>query len=195
MPRSKRVESKTGIYHWINRGINQKKLFHKKDDFEFFLSLVGEHKNGEGIDIYHYCLMSNHIHLLLRSPDMKALASFSHYVQRRYAYHYCRNYKWRGQVFQRMYKSLPVEKESYLMECGRYIERNPVRANLVKKAGEYPYSSFNFYAHSKPDSIITASPMFLALSNSLKIRNEQYKAYVSDGRAYEEILDGALLGV
>src|SRR3989338_8058277 len=120
MPRRKRQLSKTGFYHWINRGINHKKIFHREKDFKKFLSLIADHKDELGIKLYHYCLMSNHVHLLLYAEDTQKLAKFSHFIQRRYTYYYCKNYKWRGQLFRRVYRSLGVDKDTYLLECGRY---------------------------------------------------------------------------
>jgi putative transposase len=195
MPRKKRIQSVTGVYHWINRGVNQKKLFHHDDDFRHFLSLAKEHKDEFGIQIYHYCLMSNHIHMLLWSDRLDVLARFSGYIQRRYAYYYCKTYHWRGQVFQRMYKSLCIDKDSYLLDCARYIERNPIRAFLVNKPEDYLYSSFTFYAFGSLNDLLTPSPAYLGLSDFENERQELYREYVIQGRAYEELVDKALLEV
>jgi len=193
MPRKPRSSSPTGVYHWINRGVNQKHLFHFKDDYQYFLRLLKEHKKEPAIEIYHYCLMPNHIHLLLKCHDKDALSRFSQMVQRRYAYYYCKMHKWRGQLFQRMYKSLPVEEDGYLLECGRYIERNPIRANLVKKPEEYLYSSYSFYAVGRESDLLTPSPGFLGMAEDEYRRRELYRDYVSEGRIYESLIDEALL--
>ena len=194
MPRRKRIPSPTGVYHWINRGVNQKKIFHVNKDYDFFLGLLAEHKDPLGIQIYHYCLMSNHVHLLLWADSPQVLAAFSQYVQRRYAYYYCKVYHWKGQVFQRMYKSLPIDKDTYLLECGRYIERNPLRAHMVERVEQYPYSSYFYYNTQPPsNSVITPSPAYLGLSDFQEERQELYANYVSSGRAYEDLVDSALL--
>ena len=193
MPRRKRTESSTGFYHWINRGVNQRKLFHKSEDFKYFLSLVSEHKNDSLIELYHYCLMNNHIHLLLKAPRIADLAKFSQYIQRRYTYYYCRVYRWKGQLFQRMYKSLPIQKDEYLLECGRYIERNPVRARLVSHAKDYPYSSYGHYAFGNKEAILVSSPAYMAIAHDDAERRRLYQEYVETSRAYEAIVDGALL--
>jgi putative transposase len=194
MPRGQRAESPTGYYHWINRGVNQKKLFHFKDDFKAFLDLVQEYKERFEIDLFHYCLMTNHIHLLIKTNDIQALFRFSYYVQRRYAYYYCKAHKWRGQVFQRMYKSLPIDKDTYLLECGRYIERNPLRAKLVKSVGEWPYSSYSFYATGQRNNLITVSPAYLEMASETPKRQSIYQEYVNQERVYENIVDQALMG-
>ncbi len=194
MPRGPRLESSTGYYHWINRGVNQKKLFHFKDDFKAFLDLVQQYKERFDVSLFHYCLMTNHSHLLIKSQDIQALFHFSYYVQRRYAYYYCKAHKWRGQVFQRMYKSIPIDKDTYLLECGRYIERNPLRAKLVKSAEQWPYSSYSFYAIGRKNDLITESPAYLEIASESIQRQALYREYVNQERAYENIVDQALIG-
>ena len=194
MPRGPRQESSTGYYHWINRGVNRKKLFHRKEDFIAFTGLIREYKAILEVDLIHYCLMSNHIHLLIRTKNLNSLFRFSYYVQRRYAYYYCKTHKWSGQVFQRMYKSLPIDKDIYLLECGRYIERNPFRAKLVKSIDEWAYSSYSFYAYGNKNDLITESPLYERLATSSARRQILYQEYVNQERVYENIVDQALMG-
>jgi putative transposase len=127
MPRKRREESQAGVYHWIVRGMNKKDLFHDERDFRRFRELLAEYKKTYSVLIFHYCLMTNHVHLLIRADGLKALSEFSHFTQRRYAYYYCKRYRWTGSVFQRGFKSLVVDRDEYLLECGRYIERNPLK--------------------------------------------------------------------
>ncbi len=193
MPRRRRQLSPTGVYHWINRGVNQKRIFHKKEDYSAFFKLLKDHKEELNILIFHYCLMTNHIHMLLQAQNLEDLAKFSYYIQRRYAYYYCKTHGWKGQVFQRMYRSLPVAKDTYLLECGRYIERNPLRAGMVQNVAEYVYSSFSFYANGSKNDLLTPSPAYLGLSNDVKERQKLYQKYVLENRIYEELVDKALL--
>ena len=194
MPRHKRIASETGFYHWINRGINQKKIFHKAGDFRCWLKLVEEHRSDYGVRLHHFCLMSNHIHLLLSCGEIRDLSRFSCMIQRRYAYYYCKTYQWHGQVFQRMFKSLPIENDSYLLECGRYIERNPVRAHLAKRPEDYLFSSFRHYAYGEELKCLEPSPAYLALGQTPVNRRERYQSYVSSERPYDKILDRVLEG-
>lgn len=153
MPRKRRQASPTGTYHWICRGIHKKDLFHRPEDYGHFKKLLKEYKESFEIVVYHYCLMKNHAHLLIYSPSLENMAKFSQLVQRRYAYYYCGKYHWIGNVFQRGYRSFLVDKDSYLLECGRYIERNPVKAHIVQDPTSYPYSSFLHYAMGIPDPV------------------------------------------
>ncbi len=195
MPRKKRQESPTGIYHWIVRGINKKKLFHSSEDFSQWRSLVLEYKALHNICIYHYCFMTNHVHMLIRAEHVYDVSKFSHFVQRCYAYYYCKSYKWAGSVFQRGYKNLPIDREEYLLECGRYIERNPLRAGMIDDVARYPHSSYPFYASDRPDDLLTISPAYLGLAGNAKDRQEIYAKYVRENRIQEEMIKKGLLTV
>ncbi len=195
MPRKRREKSSTCVYHWIVRGMNKRSLFHGEDDYECFYDLLYEYKIEYAIQIYHYCMMTNHIHLLLRTSELKRLSGFSHYVQRRYAYYYSRAYKRTGSTFQRGYRSFPINKDSYLLECGRYIERNPIRAKVVERPEDYPYTSYRFYAMGEKDKLLTFSPAFLALSDQREQRKQIYADYVCQNRVQEEMMERGLLRV
>ena len=195
MPRKKREESPTGVYHWIVRGMNKKYLFHDQEDFKRFLDLIAEYRQEFLIQIYHYCLMSNHAHLLLHVEEFEQLSQFSHYVQRRYAYYYCAKYKWTGSVFQRGYRSMVIDRDAYLLECARYIERNPVKAKLAEKPEEYLYTSYHYYGLGRADELLTASPSYLGLSNDAKTRQNIYAEYINQERIQEEMIERGLLPV
>ena len=193
MPRKPRNPSDTGVYHFINRGVNKKKLFHKEEDYLYYLALLKEHSEALGIKIFHYCLMVNHTHILLCSPDIESLSRFGHFVQRRYAYYCCKVYKWSEQVFKKRFISLPINQDSYLLDCGRYIERNPVRAKLTDSPKDYPYSSYPYYAEGKPNVLISTNPLYLDIGNTQEKRKIAYKEYVNTSRPYEQIIDEALM--
>lgn len=186
MPRKTRQESPTGIYHWITRGYLKRDIFYRKDDFEKFVALLKEYKQTYCLKIYHLCLMHNHVHLLVQAPSKGALSRFSHFVKRRYAYYYSKSYAHAGPSFEKRIIAVPVDSESYLLECGRYIERNPVRAGLAKNPADYPYSSYGWYIGLSSLEILTASPAFIGLSDDSQVRIRQYERYVSDSRPQEE---------
>ena len=185
MPRKPRQPSASGYYHFINRGVNKKKIFHEDEDFEFYKGLLKEYAEKLNLRILHYCLMANHTHLLLWSEDILFLSQFGHFIQRRYAYYYCKTYHWSEQVFRNRYMSLPVENDSYLLECGRYIERNPLDANIVKDPKEYKHSSFHYYAYGKPDNLVTQSPLYHNLGRSKEERMLVYRFNIIHSRSYE----------
>ena len=186
MPRKPRQISQTGTYHFINRGVNKKPLFHKPADYEHYLELLREYSKNLNVEIHHYCLMINHTHLLVGVEDMASLSKFGHFVQRRYAYYYCKIYHWSEQVFRKRFISLPIENEVHFLECARYIERNPLDAKIVEDLKAYLYSSYGFYAYDKPNTLITESSSYLGLSANTNERMMMYRFYVEQNRAQEK---------
>jgi putative transposase len=177
--RSSRKISPTGIYHWIVRGIHKKKIFHGREDFLYFKNLITTNKLDYQVNIYHYCLMDNHVHMLIFANDIANLSRFSQMLLRTYAYYYCKTYKWNGSVFKKRFKAIPIDKEVYLLECGRYIELNPVKAKIALKPEDYEFSSYHYYVKNLPDGLIESSPGFLGLSSDPVIRRRIYEQYVS----------------
>ena len=94
-----------------------------------------------------------------------------------------------GNLFQGRYKSPYIDKDEYLLECGRYIERNPLRAQIVDDLSQYYFSSYNFYSEDRRDDIITVNPLYEALSNDPAMRKQLYKQYLLQERPYENIID------
>ena len=182
MPRRPRQGSPTGVYHFITRGVNKKRLFHDKKDFQFYMALMLEYKEKLKIEIYHYCLMSNHTHLLVKTEDLVSLSQFGHFLQRRYAYYYCKTRHWSEQVFRSRFLSVSVDTDAYLLECGRYIERNPLEAGLVKDLRDYSYSSYLHYAYAQESPLITDSPLYQGLAEKSEERQLIYRFYISHDR-------------
>ena len=175
--------------------MNKQDLFLESRDYLHFLDLLKEYVRKYEVQVFHYCLMTNHVHLLIRCSDLERLAKFSHFIQRRYAYYYCGKYRWTGSVFRRRYKSFPIDKEIYLLECGRYIERNPLNAFLVRHPGDYPYTSFHYYAKGINDELVQPSPVYLGLSGDERERRRIYTEYVTETRVQEEMAEKGLLAV
>ena len=185
MARKPRMASKTGVYHFINRGVNKKKIFHKAEDRAFYWGLLKEYSGRFGVAIFHYCFMANHTHLLLKADELSALSKFGHFVQRRYAYYYCKTHRWSEQVFRSRFLSIPVEDDVYMLECGRYIERNALETGLVGDLATYPYSSFRYYALGRKDELVTESPLYQTMGTSKKERMGAYRFYVCQARENE----------
>ena len=189
MPRTGRSVKDDGVYHVLNRGHDRHKLFSSVQDFREFKAIMARYKKRFEFDLYHYCLMPNHFHLLLRIRRGSDLKFLMKGISQSYSFHYKRCYKLSGYLFQNRYKNIPITKDAYLMECGRYIERNPVRAGIVDNPGAYHWSSYLFYVKGKVDGIITPDPLFLELSSIEQERRAKYSEYVATSRPYEELLD------
>ena len=193
MAREAREASAYGLYHVIQRGNNRKWLFLDSEDFLQMQKLIQEYMTEYKMVLHHYCLMSNHIHLLVKAKDTKLISKMMHGVQRSYHHYYRRKRGWSGHLFQGRYKSFPIKNEEHLLECGRYIERNPVRAEMVSDAGDWEYSSYRCYAVGEGQGFVELSPAYFSLSKNEEDRQRKYRQYVAEERIYEKLMEKALL--
>jgi len=141
MPRPPRLLYADGIYHVIARGNNKMRLFHDNQDFRVYRRLWRQAKKKFGLKIARWCLMPNHIHIIVLQETLNGLPAAMHYIQQRYAKYYGKRYKWVGHVWQGRYRSKLIADDSYLFQCGQYVENNPVRAGLVQRPEDYIWSS------------------------------------------------------
>lgn len=144
MPRTKRVKSESGIYHIMLRGINQQVIFEHEEDYERFIEIVEKYKAVSGYKVFAYCLMSNHVHLIIKE-EKEEIDKIIKRIASSYVYWYNWKYYRKGHLFQDRFKSEPIEDEKYLLTAIRYIHQNPVKAGIVEKIEAYEYSSFKEY--------------------------------------------------
>jgi putative transposase len=147
MSRVARKISETGIYHIILRGVNRQIIFNDNEDFEVFLDNLLYYKPICEYKIYAYCLMNNHIHLLMKE-EKTPLANIMRRICSRYVYWYNKKYERAGNLFQDRFKSEPVETDSYLFTVHRYIHQNPFKAGIVNNVADYSYSSYKEYIYN-----------------------------------------------
>lgn len=177
MPRQNSI-SQSHIFHVINRGVLRQEIFHDAQDVGVFLDIVARYKSKFNFEVYHWCIMPNHYHLLSDYSDATLLTKSVGACQQIYAVYYHRKYKTAGKLFQGRFKSQAIEKEAYLFACGRYIERNPVRAGLVVEPWAWEWSSAAFYCLSRPDKIATVNDEFQEFYGDA----ENYKKWLQDPR-------------
>lgn len=144
MPRIAREKSKTGIYHILLRGINKGTIFEEELDNIRFIETLAKYKEKSGYKIYGYCLMNNHIHLLLKEGE-EGLGITMRRIGTSYVYWYNWKYERAGHLFQDRYRSEAVEDDAYLLTVLRYIHQNPVKAKIERACGDYKWSSYNGY--------------------------------------------------
>ncbi len=193
MPRKPRQFVDGGSYHLIARGNNRLFVFNIEGGCLFFKQLLLESKRKFRWKLSHYCLMANHVHLLGQIEcgyDLPKLMQFL-------LFEYSRWYRYRttyiGHLWQGRYKSPLVQKESYFLECGRYIERNPVRAKLVAFPEDYFWSSYRYYAFGEADSLIDEDPCYQNLGRNSAERQLHYKEFVKVDGPYDRIVDEKLI--
>ena len=144
MPRNARKISRTDTYHVIMRAVNKQQIFYDREDFLTFRRLLAHYKPICGYQLFAYCIMSNHVHLLLRTGT-EPLDRVIKHIGTAFVYWYNTKYKRVGHLFQDRYRSEAVETEAYFMIVLRYILRNPIKAGLCKLPEDYPYSSGREY--------------------------------------------------
>lgn len=144
MPRKPREKSPSGIYHVIIRGCNKQVIFEEKRDYQFFLRLLNTSRSKFNIEIYAYCLMSNHVHLLINEGDHNISKPFRH-ICTAYAMKFNKKYQRVGHLFQDRFKSKPVTNMSYFFNALAYIHRNPIEISRTTDFKTYPWSSYNEY--------------------------------------------------
>ena len=141
MPRQARRKSKTGIYHIMLRGVNQQNIFEDQEDYEKLLETIKTYKAISGYQVFAYCLMGNHFHLLLKI-EKEELDLIIRRIAGSFVYWYNWKYYRRGHLFQERFKSEPIEDEGYFFTVLRYIHQNPVKTGHEI---DYKYSSYNDY--------------------------------------------------
>jgi len=144
MPRSGRVLCESGIYHVILRGNERKDIFQFDEDKLHFLESIFLKKKEYEFILNAYCIMSNHVHLLINT-NLNDLSLIMRGIGVRFATYYNNKYQRVGHVFQDRFKSEPIQNEQYLLAVTRYIHNNPVKARVVNKPDEYKWSSFRTY--------------------------------------------------
>ena len=140
--------------HVISRSIRSLKLFNDLEDFSFFKESLLRAKQKSGFKIFHYCLMQTHFHLVVQMGDVKGFSFAVRDIKRDYVYKFHGKYKISGPIWRERYKSLLIENESYLYACGKYIEDNPVKAEMVKESINWEYSSARHYELRQDDDLI-----------------------------------------
>jgi len=144
VPRQAREKSSSGIYHIFLRGINRQNIFEDGEDNQKFLDALQRYKEISAYSLYAYCLMGNHVHLLLQ-VGIEPMAQFMRRICGSYVYWYNKKYERIGNLFQDRFKSEPVEDDAYFLTVLRYIHQNPCKAGLVKELRHYNWSSYGSY--------------------------------------------------
>ena len=179
MPRRAREKSATGIYHIMLRGIDKRDVFLDDEDRMQFIENIIKAKQVGKFELYGYCLMDNHIHMLINEGEPIGITIKRITVG--YVGWHNRKYERTGHLFQNRYTSEPVETESYLLTVLRYIHQNPVKARIVKKVEDYQWSSYYQYYHDYQgqDSFISGD-LVKAYFKTFESFNDYMNAYNDD---------------
>ncbi len=162
--------------HLIQRGNNRSATFFTADDYKRYGEVLLEASQRFGCAIHAYVLMTNHVHLLLTPGDGRGPARMMQAIGRAFVRHVNARYRRTGTLWEGRYRSTLVDSDQYLLACSRYIELNPVRAQMVEQPGQYRWSSHRHNAYGEPDDLITPHPIYEALHSDPAARKEAYRA-------------------
>lgn len=159
MPRLARGLADGHFYHVLNRGNGRQTVFHKEGDYQAFLHLLSEVNQRYPIEIYAWCLLPSHFHILVRPECGTDLSRAMQWLLTSHVRRYHRHYNSSGHVWQGRYKSFLVQGDEHLLTVARYVERNPVTAGLVKRAQEWSWSSHRERLMTTDGSIVAPLPL------------------------------------
>ena len=179
MPRIARTAPKANIYHIFTRGNNRQNIFREESDYKKYIDILLKYKDTYHFKLYHYVLMSNHVHLVMEVAEHGGdLSQIMKGINLSYVQYYKSRYEHIGHFWQDRYKSIIISKDTYLLACGSYVELNPVRASIVVDPKDYRWSSYNFYAYGKRDILIDEHPIYPNLAKDERERRQGYRDFV-----------------
>lgn len=199
MARPLRLEYEGAFYHVTSRGNDRGDVFFSEADYKKFLSYLKEAKEKYGIVLHVYVLMTNHYHLLMETPEAN-LSKVMHYLNGSYTTYINVKRKRSGHLFQGRFKSIIVDRDSYLGELSRYIHLNPVRAGIVSKPEDYLHSSYQAYFSGKSDALVNTEALLEVVGGGKDKARRRYRAFVEAGMGLEldnpmdEVYGGMILG-
>ena len=175
MPRRPRITLPGVPLHLIQRGNNRQACFFADDDYRAYLDWLAEYARKSHCLIHAYVLMTNHVHLLMTPQTVEGASQVMQSLGRRYVQYVNRTYRRCGTLWESRHKASLIDAERYLLACYRYIELNPVTANMVPHPGDYRWSSYGANAWGRRDDLVSPHALYLALGVDGSMRRASYR--------------------
>lgn len=179
MPRKPRMYLPGVPCHVIQRGNNRHPCFFDHQDYVYYMECLKEACSRYQVLVHAYVLMTNHIHLLMTPEDRTGISRVMQSIGRRYVQYINKAYQRTGTLWESRHKASLIDAERYLLTCYRYIELNPVTANMVRHPAEYPWSSYRCNALGEPNPVIENHELYRRLGVTRQERLEHYRALFS----------------
>ena len=198
--RPHRINFVGGVYHVVTRCNNREFFFQDEADFLDFLKILLRAKKMYQVEIYAYCITSNHVHLLVGTPRKATLSRFMQYVNGNFARSYNRRHGKTGHFWGGRFHSTVIESETQFFNCLLYIEANMVRCGAVKCPADWRWSSFRAHALGEYDEVLDFHDLYLQLGLTPQERQEVYRAMTADRMAEKGLIrqplfsQGVILG-
>jgi len=199
MARPLRIQYEHAFYHITGRGNERKKIFLSNRDYDRFKEYLTQAQERYGFILHAYVLMENHYHLLGETPHAN-LSAIMHFIGSSYTTYFNKKRNRSGHLFQGRYKSILIDRDSYLLELSRYIHLNPVNAQMVEKPEDYPYSSYGAYISPRKEDIVTRDLIWSMISRDRNKAHTLYQAFVEEGVSeeqkdpFQDVYAGMILG-
>lgn len=187
MPRRARLVLPGIPLHITQRGNNRLPCFFLEADYRYYLGLLNSSSAASQCEVHAFVLMTNHVHLLVTPHDPAGPAALMKSLGERYVQYVNRRHERSGTLWEGRYRSSPVDSDRYLLTCYRYIELNPVRANMVARPDDYRWSSNRANAYGIRSSVITPHPLYQALGANATDRQQAYRGLFEGGLAENEV--------
>jgi len=185
MARPLRLELAGALYHITSRGNERKPIYLDESDFEGFLTILGDVCERYNWVIHSFCLMTNHYHILVETPDAN-LSKGMRQLNGVYTQWFNRKHRRVGHLFQGRYKAILVDKDAYLLELNRYIVLNPIRAKMVDSLSDWPWSSWNYVMGQEPiPQWLAVDKMLLQFAKYKTIAKRKFAQFVEQGEGLE----------
>ena len=178
MPRKPRFVLPSEPQHIIIRGINREPIFYDDADYRYYLNKLKEAVDKHDCELHAYVLMTNHVHLLLTPKTEHGISKTIQMLGRYYVQYFNYTYGRTGTLWEGRYKSTMIDTEHYLLTCYRYIELNPVRAQMVNHPSEYPWSSYRSNGVGQSNPLIKAHYKYEELGRTEDERQQSYRAFI-----------------
>lgn len=175
MPRKPRFYLPGVAVHAVQRGHSRQPVFYEDGDYRAYLGWLREAAVRYQCAVHAYVLMTNHVHILATPSDGEGISRMMQYVGRRYVPYINTHYGTSGSLWEGRYKASLVQEQGYLLTCMRYIELNPVRADLVAHPREYRWSSYRANGEGRDDPLISPHSLYRNLGKTVAQRKEAYR--------------------
>ena len=161
--------------HVVQRGNNRQACFFTDDDYRFYLGILGQELRRYQAALHAYVLMTNHVHLLMTPKYGDSISRVMQHVGRLYVVYVNRRYRRTGTLWEGRHKASLIDAERYLLACYRYIELNPVRAGMVARPDDYPWSSYRCHGWGELDSLVVDHDLYRSLHQEPEGRQRAYR--------------------
>ena len=182
MARPIRIEYPGAVYHVICRGNNRQAIFRDDQDRKRYLEKLSGYCQEKSVDLLAYCLLSNHLHLLVETPEGN-LSKMMQAFQTSYTIYFNKRHGRTGHIFEQRYKAMLVDKDNYLLQVSRYIHLNAVSAKIVERSQDFRWSSYSSYLKGKGLVGLKTATVLGYFSGSRSRQIQQYRDYVESDRA------------